>query len=1264
VTRTSPATDHWSVTTRTQGGVQSAVASLPSIEMALLGIPEGFTAAEIQSWLRDLAGVAVETSRTDERSRPIPQLLHHVLTGLLFSQTELWSHTGQALPCAAVFVETPQGTAFGWVGRARVVLLVNGEPFEPQWVIVRDESGQEAMSAMLPPRSHVLLTLEYWPHGESGQHAPASADAEWGQSFANQPAPSGDTARASASSAGLPRPVASPMPVTPGASGSATPAPVTPVAPSVSASAPLGSSPALPIQQPGLAPDPTRQLSLDERDATQSVPSTFHASSSTFSMPSLPGSTPGEPSSELSRGVPRPETDLTRGRASLESAGEQEPGHPVGRWLTRLMGFGKKPRTEQEPESFASAPSPRPSGATFPTIPATLPAAAPPVLPVSLAATSSATPPTLEPSLAATSKPPTLTPPTLTPSIPPPASPTPPPVTASAPVTPPPALFVPGATPAEPKSAPAVPVLTAPGTNVAPVVPTPPAPPLAGPVAQPTPVVPPVSPPVTPPAIAPPLNAPVSPTPTAATNPAPIPPSVTPAVPVPVARSVTPPVAPTVPPSASQSAPPSSRPPATPPAKSGLLAVGLNDILGGLASVAPRKPVAPAAEPPATRSAPPPTPREAAAPATPSAPPAPSPHPVLQVSPPKPAAGPRGPIQIEREPVGAAAEFAIPKLPPRDAPKPFRVPVPTAADSVKPATPSSPGVDPARPSPGVPAAPAASPPSPAAPASTAAPPASAPPAPARSAAVPVVPEPPADFLAEFAASLGADIKDMPPASPSAEVRRPVPPLPSVMRAVANVTPPVPPAPSAPAPTASHASSSIPPLPPLELPPSSVLPPLLITPSEDAPISVSQSELPVILRELPLPGGAHVEGDVPEGMLVATPISSVRSRRSQWPAAEDFEPASRPAWRNPWIIGAFVAVLFGVGWVVGHSQTADNDIHATPVSRMLKAVGLAGARFTATVDSDPPGAIISVDGKEVGRRTPATIELPPGEHKITLAMPELGQVDVDVKGSRGQAIKVNEALHGSLEVTALDKSLPVKVSLDGQLLGFLPQTVEKLPPGLHEVQFSGPNMQPWAQNVSVPIRGTATVKARPMMSPATGVLQVQAILNDEGGSAPLSGASLFVDGELKGSTPETLELPRGPHSIKVVYRGVAAPVQVIDLPGGNKRFAQFQFGLDTDLPPLKLKNDYGTLPARKTIVIEASLDGLDWKDVREAWLHVRTGEGLWRRYQVTVEEGPRGALLTAYFPTAVGDAGSRVNWYMSAATNQGDDFYTEMQRSMR
>jgi len=120
VTKSSPApADHWAVSARASTGIVTAGVTLPGIELALLGIPPGFSQAEIQTWLRDLAGVAIETSRSDRRSRPIPPLLHHALTGLLFSQTELWSHTGHPLPFAAVFVHGPQGVAFGWVGRAR-----------------------------------------------------------------------------------------------------------------------------------------------------------------------------------------------------------------------------------------------------------------------------------------------------------------------------------------------------------------------------------------------------------------------------------------------------------------------------------------------------------------------------------------------------------------------------------------------------------------------------------------------------------------------------------------------------------------------------------------------------------------------------------------------------------------------------------------------------------------------------------------------------------------------------------------------------------------------------------------------------------------------------------------------------------------------------------------------------------------------------------------------------------------------------------------
>jgi hypothetical protein len=65
--------------------------------------------------------------------------------------------------------------------------------------------------------------------------------------------------------------------------------------------------------------------------------------------------------------------------------------------------------------------------------------------------------------------------------------------------------------------------------------------------------------------------------------------------------------------------------------------------------------------------------------------------------------------------------------------------------------------------------------------------------------------------------------------------------------------------------------------------------------------------------------------------------------------------------------------------------------------------------------------------------------------------------------------------------------------------------------------------------------------------------------------PLEGATVWVDGERRGYTPLVLELPRGPHSARVEYRGESAPVEVIDLPGGNQRFATFELGSTSTRP---------------------------------------------------------------------------------------------------
>jgi len=220
-------------------------------------------------------------------------------------------------------------------------------------------------------------------------------------------------------------------------------------------------------------------------------------------------------------------------------------------------------------------------------------------------------------------------------------------------------------------------------------------------------------------------------------------------------------------------------------------------------------------------------------------------------------------------------------------------------------------------------------------------------------------------------------------------------------------------------------------------------------------------------------------------------------------------------------------------------------------------------------------------------------------------------------------------------------------------------VDSLTPGAHEVRFSGPGMTPWAQTVEVRVREAAHLVAQPMTSPETGVLVVNATHTDEQGTSPLEGANVWIDGELKGRTPLELEVPRGPHSIRVESRGQTAPVEVIDVPGGNQRFASFELGAATDRPRLVPVMTAEHIAPDHPALVSATLEGINVSEVREMWLHVRGPDGPWRRYALDLMKGPAGAVGVTVFPIGVFDPRGRTPYYLSALTSAGDEYYTEM-----
>ena len=451
------------------------------------------------------------------------------------------------------------------------------------------------------------------------------------------------------------------------------------------------------------------------------------------------------------------------------------------------------------------------------------------------------------------------------------------------------------------------------------------------------------------------------------------------------------------------------------------------------------------------------------------------------------------------------------------------------------------------------------------------------------------------------------------------------------------------------------------------------------PSAASAADVSRSPAPPAIAARPAAREAHAPAppaiETPMSSPVSSPISSApdledenllvarpepraprAARRPEWPA---LEPArERPSPRIPILIGTIVVLLFAVGWLLGRVQSDDVARGASPLVKALRAVGLAPARFEARIASRPDGAWIAVDGKSVALKTPATVELVPGVHSIELSLPDLGSARYEVQGRNGGNTQVQADLAGTLSIRS-DTRRPIQVSVDGVDRGFAPVILRGLEPGAHEVRFSAAGSAPWGQTLTIGVREDAEILTRPFESPATGVVEVRATENEDDGVQPMRGAVVFVDGKRRGVTPLTLELPSGPHSLRVVHGDEQAPIQVIDLPGGNQRFATFPFGVGGG-PRLTLTNGPAAMPRDRTTLISASLDGVTGDEVREMWLHVRTPEKLWRRYPMTPIAGSGAAAGAVVFPLALLDASGRAPYYVSASTTLGDEYFTELQ----
>ncbi len=362
--------------------------------------------------------------------------------------------------------------------------------------------------------------------------------------------------------------------------------------------------------------------------------------------------------------------------------------------------------------------------------------------------------------------------------------------------------------------------------------------------------------------------------------------------------------------------------------------------------------------------------------------------------------------------------------------------------------------------------------------------------------------------------------------------------------------------------------------------------------------------------------------------------------------------SQTTWLTLVLVG--LALLFGLGIMIGRSNLGSPAVSVvSPGQRLMNSLGLGGGTYVCQVESEPSGAQIAVDGKPVAATTPVNVELSAGAHQVALSLPHEGGRTLTVTGMPHARVPLHASLFGTVQVSlASDRSpVPVSVAIDGDARGFAPIRIGAMTPGAHELEFSSPGQRDWTRAVDVHVDGLTEVIVHPVRESPTGVLQIRSWVGSPDEVAADAKARVWVDGVARGRTPLTLELPAGPHSVRAELDHESSAVQVIDLPGGNQRYANLTFGGGRAVTLIAR-----TEPSDAGTRVIAQLPGVRAGELLSMWLHVYA-DGSWKRipmtYATTRGSCQGGADLPASRPS------EHPAYYVSATRNTGEEYFTEI-----
>ena len=216
-------------------------------------------------------------------------------------------------------------------------------------------------------------------------------------------------------------------------------------------------------------------------------------------------------------------------------------------------------------------------------------------------------------------------------------------------------------------------------------------------------------------------------------------------------------------------------------------------------------------------------------------------------------------------------------------------------------------------------------------------------------------------------------------------------------------------------------------------------------------------MPITLRQpaSASAGPVRLKSDPPTGYTprVSEPVAAPPYMH-RGPAADEEETQSK----FPWTLAAAAIVFVASAVAVGRHYLPPSSGEKEPDAGMQTAAPVAPPPVTApkvetgdvTIETQPSGARVLLDGKPVGQTPLKLAGVPVGRHLLTF-ISSSGEVNRTVRVAAGKTLEVDVSIFsGWLAVFA---PVVLDISLNGKSLGTTEQSRLMIPPGRHELTLT-------------------------------------------------------------------------------------------------------------------------------------------------------------------------------------------------------------------